>query len=287
MGNSLIAIADLLLAIANPLHPLTIPHLNINDPLLAVTDPLLAIANQLLTALDLLLAVALQLLKIAYQLLTVHIALLEIANQLLTKPQISSLDPQLYGKFPQLFLQTLKNLCNPPDKALFFLQQSPGIFSSSKGPATPISPTLILRGCPPLQSKNLSKVKTGAPMARRKKNPAILGKLEQRLAGLKSIAPKVDLGNGLTAASFEKEVNEFRRTVEAHNVMLSQVDDSANKIQQMEKKLSISAENVLIGVKFKYGKDSSEYEMVGGTRQSDRRRRTNRTTTPTGEVAMA
>ncbi|MEL6491206.1 MAG: hypothetical protein AAFV85_17610 [Cyanobacteria bacterium J06634_6] len=122
-------------------------------------------------------------------------------------------------------------------------------------------------------------------MARRKKNPAILNKLDERLAGLKSIGPKVDLGNGLTTASFEKEVNEFRQAVVDHNVMLSQIDDSANKIQQMEKELSISAENVLIGVKFKYGKDSSEYEMVGGTRQSDRRRR--RDAQPAGEVVMA
>ncbi len=110
-------------------------------------------------------------------------------------------------------------------------------------------------------------------MARRKKTSATLTKAEQRLSGLKSIATKVDLGNGFTSDTFGKEVDVLRQKIENYNTLLSKADDAVNEIQKMERQLSVSAENVLLGVKMKYGKDSSQYEMVGGTRQSDRRRR--------------
>ena len=110
-------------------------------------------------------------------------------------------------------------------------------------------------------------------MGRRKKTSTILTRSEQRLSGLKSIAPKVDLGNGVTSTTLEAEVANLRQKIADYNTLLSQVDDAANAIESAEKLLAITAENVLIGVKMKYGRDSSQYEMVGGTRQSDRRRR--------------
>ncbi|MGB7087197.1 MAG: hypothetical protein WBD47_16675 [Phormidesmis sp.] len=122
-------------------------------------------------------------------------------------------------------------------------------------------------------------------MARRKKTSAILTKAQQRLSGLKSIAPKVDLGNGVTSEAFGKEVSVLQQKIEDYNTLLSTADDAANEIEQIEKQLSVSAENVLIGVKMKYGKDSSQYEMVGGTRQSDRRRR--KDSKPAQESVMA
>ena len=122
-------------------------------------------------------------------------------------------------------------------------------------------------------------------MARRKKTSATLTKAQQRLSGLKSIAPKVDLGNGVTSDTFSKEVSVLQQKIEDYKTLLSTADDAANEIEQIERQLSISAENVLIGVKMKYGKDSSQYEMVGGTRQSDRRRR--KESKPAQESVMA
>lgn len=110
-------------------------------------------------------------------------------------------------------------------------------------------------------------------MARRKKTSAMLTKAEQRLSGLKSIDSKIDLGHGVTLASFQKEIETLRQSIDRYNTLLSQVDDASNAIGAAEKQLSVAAENVLLGVKMKYGKDSSQYEMAGGTRLSDRRRR--------------
>lgn len=109
-------------------------------------------------------------------------------------------------------------------------------------------------------------------MPRRKKKSAILAKAENRLEGLRTVDSKADLGNGVTLVTFNKEVNNLRQQLADYNTLLRKADDAANAIEATEKKLSVSAENVLLGVKMKYGKDSSQYEMVGGTRQSERRR---------------
>lgn len=112
-------------------------------------------------------------------------------------------------------------------------------------------------------------------MARRKKASRMLTKAEKRLAGLKSIDAKLDLGNGLSTAWYEKEVAKLRQAVEDYNMLLSKADHASNNIEDIEKQLAIASENVLLGVKIKFGKDSSQYEMAGGTRLSERRRKAN------------
>ncbi|MGC1310522.1 MAG: hypothetical protein WA885_25095 [Phormidesmis sp.] len=109
-------------------------------------------------------------------------------------------------------------------------------------------------------------------MGRRKKKSAALLKAQQRLAGIRSIDPKLDLGNGISIASFTKDVDGLRLAIDNYNALLSTVDDAANAIEKQEQQIIISSENVLMSVKIKFGKDSSQYEMAGGTRLSDRRR---------------
>ncbi|CAN5839411.1 hypothetical protein BH23CYA1_BH23CYA1_23730 [soil metagenome] len=109
-------------------------------------------------------------------------------------------------------------------------------------------------------------------MARRKKKSSILPKAESRLAGMQSIDAKLDLGNGMTAATFEQEIGALRLKIQAYNTLLSKVDHASNDIQQTEKLLSSLSEKMLLSVAVKYGKDSSEYEMAGGVRRSERRR---------------
>jgi hypothetical protein len=122
-------------------------------------------------------------------------------------------------------------------------------------------------------------------MSRRKKTSAMLVKGEQRLAGLKSSGVSIELGNDITSDSLENDVANLRLALENYNTLLSKVDEASNAIEQAEKQVAIATENILLGVKIKFGKDSSEYEMAGGTRSSDYRR--HRETTPAAEVAMA
>jgi hypothetical protein len=54
--------------------------------------------------------------------------------------------------------------------------------------------------------------------------------------------------------------------------MLSQVDEAKNEVHSQEKIVNDLNRRMLNGVGAKYGYNSNEYEMAGGTRQSDRKR---------------
>lgn len=120
-------------------------------------------------------------------------------------------------------------------------------------------------------------------MARRKKQSATLTKAEGRLVGIKSINTKLDMGSGMSVAAYEKEIAALRQKIVGYNTTLAQLDATSNDIIDAEKKLSTLSERMLLGVAMKYGKDSSEYEMAGGTRRSERRRR--KASQPVAEAA--
>jgi hypothetical protein len=109
-------------------------------------------------------------------------------------------------------------------------------------------------------------------MPRAKRSSIIIEKAEKRLASIKSINPKLDLGKGVTVSTFAELIETTRRRVEAYNTSLSLVDADLAALQAAEKTLSDYTEKVLLGIAFEYGKDSPEYEMAGGTRKSQRKR---------------
>ncbi len=111
-------------------------------------------------------------------------------------------------------------------------------------------------------------------MARKKKtSSAILAKAESRLAGIKSIDPKIDFGNGMSAVAFEKELATMRQKLADYNTLLSKADEASNELEMMDKKIADLSARMLAGVAVGYGKSSSEYEMAGGVRRGERRRR--------------
>ena len=93
-------------------------------------------------------------------------------------------------------------------------------------------------------------------------------------AALKSIDPALDLGGGLTCAALDAAIQTALGRLEAYNTALSQVDAALNELQAAEKALAGLGERCLAAVKGRYGGDSTEYEKAGGTRKSDRKRRT-------------
>lgn len=108
-------------------------------------------------------------------------------------------------------------------------------------------------------------------MGRLKRTSKILDKASTRAAGLRSTGPQ-DFGNGVTSAAFEEAVTDTRQKLEDYNQALSLVDEKANLLADSEKKLQDFAERILAGVAAKYGKNSNEYEKVGGIRKADRKR---------------
>jgi hypothetical protein len=108
-------------------------------------------------------------------------------------------------------------------------------------------------------------------MGRLKRTSKILDKAHVRLAGLRSIGAQ-DFGNGVTSEGFEDAVADTRQKLEDYNQSLSVSDEKGNVLGDSEKALQDFSERVLAGVAAKYGKNSNEYERVGGIRKADRKR---------------
>jgi hypothetical protein len=110
-------------------------------------------------------------------------------------------------------------------------------------------------------------------MARLKRKRTFYNEALTRQAGLRSIGSPLDFGNGLTTEVFDKAIADFRQLLETYNTMLSKLDELQNELNEAEVQLRDLNERMLAGVAGKYGKTSNEYEMAGGTRKQDRKRR--------------
>lgn len=116
-------------------------------------------------------------------------------------------------------------------------------------------------------------------MARTRRGSSVLDSARQRLAGLKSITPAPDLGPALTLTGYEQEITAFSTSLDGYNEKLAALDELQNSLEAAETSLRDKNKRILSAVEAAYGSDSSEYEQVGGTRQSDRKRPTGRPST--------
>ncbi len=109
-------------------------------------------------------------------------------------------------------------------------------------------------------------------MARRKRTSLVLEKAVRRAAGMSSIAPALDLGNGLTLPSFSTLIATMQIKENAYNSALSNLDKLYREMLETERDLGDMAEHMLLGVATKYGKSSVEYGMAGGVPKNQRRK---------------
>ena len=109
-------------------------------------------------------------------------------------------------------------------------------------------------------------------MAFKRKTSQVIVDAQQRAANLKAIDPALDLGNGLTVADFETRITAAQTLLDAYNAQLAKADAAANDFKAGEKQLRTLSARMLAAVGVKYGKDSNEYEMAGGTRTSEIKR---------------
>ena len=109
-------------------------------------------------------------------------------------------------------------------------------------------------------------------MARVKVTSSSLDNLKLRLSGMTSIDPKLDLGNEITTAEAESLVKTCDTMLQNYNTLLSDIDEQQFALEKIEKKIDTFCANILSSAAVKFGKDSIEYEKVGGTRISDIKR---------------
>jgi hypothetical protein len=94
---------------------------------------------------------------------------------------------------------------------------------------------------------------------------AALDKAQRRLASLKSIDEELDLGYGLTVDAYTQMIIETRQTLEVHNKLLSEVEESRKIVTRKEQTLSELSGRMLSGVATRYGKSSIQYLKAGGS----------------------
>ncbi|MCC5598703.1 hypothetical protein [Nostoc favosum] len=109
-------------------------------------------------------------------------------------------------------------------------------------------------------------------MARRKRSSPVLQKAVLRAAGMNSIAPNLDVGNGLTLPAFSTLIETMRAKENAYNSALSNLDKLYSEMLQTESELGDMTEHMLMGVGTRYGKSSVEYGMAGGVPKTQRRK---------------
>ncbi len=107
--------------------------------------------------------------------------------------------------------------------------------------------------------------------ARKVKTPELIDG-EQRITGMKSIDKNLDLSNGVSVAEGQTTLTEAQTALDDYNQSLAMADDKKNIFEMKNKALRAFNKKVLPAVGLKYGTDSSEYEMVGGKRESERKK---------------
>ncbi len=106
-------------------------------------------------------------------------------------------------------------------------------------------------------------------MAYQRKSSKIIAEAQERAGNLRAIDPNLDLGNNLTLVAYDAKITETQTALDAYNGLLAQADAAGNDFRTVEKQLRDMSSQMLSGVKVKYGRDSNQYEMAGGTRLSD------------------
>ncbi len=103
---------------------------------------------------------------------------------------------------------------------------------------------------------------------------------EQKIAGMRSIDRSLDLGNDVSVAVGSQLLTEAQTALDDYNMSLAISDDKLNVFGVKEKALQAFNKKVLPAIGLQYGTDSSEYEMAGGVRESERKRPKPKTPTP-------
>lgn len=111
-------------------------------------------------------------------------------------------------------------------------------------------------------------------MARAKRKSATLETARRRLAGLNSINDEPNFGPLLTKAILKQKTDALEARIGGYNQMLSEADAELNGIEADEGALADLNRRFLAAGEAQFGPDSSEYEALGGTRTSERKKRT-------------
>ncbi len=110
-------------------------------------------------------------------------------------------------------------------------------------------------------------------MARRKRNSSVLERADRRIESLQSISVELNFGEGLTIQAYTMTINDLRSKLAAYNTALSTIDKLTDDVNNAEQAVIAMSEKMLLGVASRYGKISQEYEMAGGARRGNTKKK--------------
>ena len=113
----------------------------------------------------------------------------------------------------------------------------------------------------------------------KRKQPIIVSKSEVCLSAMQEIdkttGRTVDYGGTgrpITQKEMDEQITTCEKLNSAYNMELDAADKALNEVLAAEEKLEAMYSEILKGAVSEFGRDSSEVEMLGGTRTSERKR---------------
>ena len=106
----------------------------------------------------------------------------------------------------------------------------------------------------------------------RKRRSIHLDNAESRLAEVIGIDPDLDFGDGLSTDAIQEKVTQARQALAQYNTLISGLEQARKLFDDLEKEVKDLHARMLTGVATRFGKESAEYKMAGGTPPSERRR---------------
>ncbi|MEH2243285.1 hypothetical protein [Nostoc sp.] len=122
-------------------------------------------------------------------------------------------------------------------------------------------------------------------MARLKRSSPTLEKALRRIAGMRSISPTLEFGNGLSLTDYDSRIQILQTQLSTYNTLLSTLDEMTGRLSLTEEELRGYSEKMLMSVATHYGKDSLQYVQAGGKQRKNLSRRLSNTQSPSDSTA--
>jgi len=110
-------------------------------------------------------------------------------------------------------------------------------------------------------------------MPRLQRTSRILDKGQLRIFKLRAVDSKMDFGSDRNLETLSQQIEQLQTKLNNYNTTIAKLDATKLEIDEMERRMGDLLDQLMNGVSAQYGNDSREYEMAGGTRKSDRVRR--------------
>ena len=110
-------------------------------------------------------------------------------------------------------------------------------------------------------------------MDRKKRKSRIVDIANQRIKGIETFSPDLDFGNNKSLQNYKNLTQKVETAIKIYNQKMAEKNQAKQDLDLIQKELAGLNTEMLAGIKAVYGRDSKEYEKLGGTPYSKRKNR--------------